>query len=137
MPMPLWWGQINKRLFNPRALETGEWNVLTHVGRSSGRIYRTPLGAGEVDGTFVFILVYGSRSDWVQNVLASGSAVLQADGEIIDLVSPRLVPGESGRRMLRGSVTLPPGFLRVDEYLQMDIAARRAVEPPHQARRAG
>ncbi|MGH3651101.1 MAG: nitroreductase/quinone reductase family protein, partial [Acidimicrobiia bacterium] len=132
MPMPLWWGQINKRLFNPRALENGKWKVLTHVGRSSGRIYRTPLDALEVDGTFVFILVYGSRSDWVQNIFASGSAALQADAEMVDLVSPRLIPGESGRTMLRGKVTLPPGFLRVDEYLQMDIRSRTPVAAsPH------
>lgn len=137
MPMPLWWGQINKRVFNPRALENGKWKVLTHVGRSSGRIYRTPLEAHEVDGTFVFILVYGSRSDWVQNILASGSAALQADAEIVDLDSPRIIPGETGRRMLRGAVTLPPRFLRVDEYLQMDIASRRPVEASSHARMAG
>lgn len=133
MPMPLWWGQINKRLFNPRALENGKWKVLTHVGRSSGRIYRTPLEAHELDGTFVFILVYGSRSDWVRNVFASGTAALQAGGESVDLVSPRLIPGERGRSMLRGAVTLPPGFLRVNEYLQMDIASRRPVAEPTRA----
>jgi hypothetical protein len=36
MPMPLWWGQVNKRLFNPRALENGKWKVINHLGRSSG-----------------------------------------------------------------------------------------------------
>lgn len=24
MPMPLWWGQINKRVFNPRGLRNGK-----------------------------------------------------------------------------------------------------------------
>lgn len=138
MPMPLWWGQVNKRLFNPRALQNGKWKVLTHVGRSSGRVYRTPLDAAEVDGTFVFILVYGSRSDWVQNILSSGAAVLHTDEEVVDLVSPRLIPGEQGRRMLRGSVTLPPRFLRVDEYLQMDIASRARIDaPPHTTKAGG
>ena len=125
MPMPLWWGHINKRLFNPRALKSGNWDVITHVGRSSGKTYRTPLDAAEVDGTFVFIVVYGSRADWVQNVLANGSAVLETGDEVIQLVEPRLIPGETARPMIDGLVTLPPRFLNVNEYLQMDIASRR------------
>jgi deazaflavin-dependent oxidoreductase (nitroreductase family) len=93
--MPLWWGQINKRLFNPKALQNGKWKIINHVGRSSGRAYRTPLDAYEVDGTYVFILVYGPKSDWVRNVVASGQASLEVDDEIVELVSPRIVPGHT------------------------------------------
>lgn len=124
MPMPLWWGQINKRVFNPSALRNGRWKVLTHVGRSSGRTYRTPLDAAEVDGTYVFILVYGSRSDWVQNVMASGSATLDTRDGVVELTAPRIIPGDVARPMIKPQVTLPPKFLRVDEYLQMDVASR-------------
>lgn len=123
MPMPLWWGRVNKRIFNPRALENGRWKVLNHVGRISGNRYRTPLDAVEVDGTFVFILVYGSRADWVQNTMASGSATLETGDETIELVAPRLTPEETARPMLRGLVRLPPRLLGV-EYLQMDISSR-------------
>lgn len=124
MPMPLWWGQINKKLFNPRALENGRWQILNHVGRSSGKPYRTPLAAYEIDGSYLFVLVYGSRSDWVQNLLASGSATLQ-DGDVLyALGSPRIIPAEEGRRLLDGSAKLPPAFLKIDEVLQMDIVSR-------------
>jgi deazaflavin-dependent oxidoreductase (nitroreductase family) len=126
MPMPLWWGRVNKRIFNPRALESGRWKVLTHVGRRSGRRYRTPLDAVEVDGTLVFILVYGSRADWVQNTMASGSATLETGDETIELVAPRLIPEETARPMLRASATLPPRLLGA-EYLQMDISSRTAA----------
>lgn len=125
MPMPLWWGKINKRFFNPRALENGKWDVITHVGRSSGKVHRTPLDAAEVDGSFVFILVYGSRSDWVRNILASGSATLETGNEVVELVAPRVIAGDVARPQLQGLVTLPPSFLKVDEFLQMDIASRR------------
>jgi deazaflavin-dependent oxidoreductase (nitroreductase family) len=122
MPMPLWWGKINKRVFNPRALENGKWDVITHVGRSSGHTYRTPLEAHRVDGTFVFILVYGSKSDWVQNILTSGSAFLEADGESFELRSARLISRKTAWRLLEGIAKPPPGFLNVNEFLQMDIA---------------
>ena len=51
MPMPLWWGQINKRVFNPLSLRGDRYQVIRHVGRSSGRAYRTPLEAVPVDGS--------------------------------------------------------------------------------------
>ena len=121
MPMPLWWGQINKRIFNPLELKRGQRPTLTHVGRSSGKEYVTPLDAHPVDGGYLFILVYGSKSDWVQNILAAGSSTLSKDGEIFELSNPRVVNGDVAWPML-GEVKQPPGFLRVDEFLWMDIA---------------
>lgn len=120
MPMPLWWGHINKRIFNPRELRSGIRPVLTHVGRVSGRIYRTPLDAHPVDGGFVFILVYGSRSDWVQNALAAGSATLTVDRKSIDLTSPRLISKDEAWDLVDPETKEPPGFLNIGEFLRMD-----------------
>jgi deazaflavin-dependent oxidoreductase (nitroreductase family) len=124
MPMPRWWGQVNKRVFNPRAMESGRWQTLTHVGRSSGRTYRTPLEAHEIDGKYLFVLVYGSGADWVQNTLAEGTAVLQAGDEEVRLSSPRIVSEEIARPMLAGKAKLPPRLLKIDEFLIMDIVSR-------------
>jgi deazaflavin-dependent oxidoreductase (nitroreductase family) len=122
MPMPRWWGRINKRVFNPRELERGVRPVLTHVGRTSGETYRTPLDAHPVDGGYLFILVYGSKSDWVRNVLAACDARLTIDGEEIDLATPRLVDEGEARRALPDTVKRPPRLLRITEYLRMDFA---------------
>lgn len=122
MPMPRWWGQINKRVFNPRELERGVRPVLTHVGRTSGETYRTPLDAHPVDGGYLFILVYGSKSDWVRNVLAAGHARLTIDGEEIDLTTPRLVDEDEAWQALPDTVKRPPRLLRITEYLWMDFA---------------
>jgi deazaflavin-dependent oxidoreductase (nitroreductase family) len=126
MPMPHWWAErLNKRIFNPRALVNGKWEVITHVGRSSGKTHRTPLGSWEVDGTRVFVIVYGSQSDWVQNILNSGRATLEVGGQIEELGSPRLLSGATARGLLDTRDKLPPGFLKIDEYLQMDILTRQ------------
>jgi deazaflavin-dependent oxidoreductase (nitroreductase family) len=122
VPMPRWWGQINKRVFNPLELWRGQRPVLTHVGRTSGRTYRTPLDAHPVDGGYVFILVYGPESDWVQNALATGQARLAIDGEEIDLTNPRLINEAEAWRALPDTVKRPPGFLRIRDYLRMDHA---------------
>jgi deazaflavin-dependent oxidoreductase (nitroreductase family) len=122
MPMPRWWGHINKRVFNPRAIAGGKWPVLTHVGRNSGTTYRTPLDAHPVDGGYVFVLVYGSGSDWVQNVLAAGRARLRTEGKDLDLTAPRLVGQDEAFRALPDEVARPPRLLRITEFLRMDLA---------------
>ena len=122
MPMPRWWGQINKRVFNPRAIAGGKWPVLSHVGRTSGATYRTPLDAHPVDGGYVFVLVYGSSSDWVQNVLSAGRARLRVGGREVELESPRLVSEDEAFAALSDEVARPPRLLRITEFLRMDQA---------------
>ncbi len=123
MPMPLWFGQINKRVFNKMELKKGTRPVLTHVGRSSGTTYQTPLEAYPVDGGYIFILVYGSRSDWVQNALAAGTASLRIEGAEHTLVAPRLVAKETAWELLPKTTKAPPKMLNVSEYLQMDVSS--------------
>jgi len=121
MPVPMWVAKVNKRVFNPMELRRGVRPVLMHVGRSSGTTYRTPLDAHPIDGGYIFIMVYGSHSDWVQNVLAAGTATLEIDGDEFDLVSPRVVSKDDAWQLLSPTAKAPPGYLRVTEYLQMDL----------------
>lgn len=121
--MPRWWGHVNKRVFNPRAIAGGKWPVLVHVGRTSGTTYRTPLDAFPVDDGYLFVLVYGSGSDWVQNVLAAGSAVLQVDGGEVELAAPRLVGEAEAFRVLPTGASRAPKLLRIKEFLRMDLVA--------------
>ncbi|GGS85210.1 hypothetical protein GCM10010176_031170 [Nonomuraea spiralis] len=123
MPMPRWWGHVNKKVFNPRAISGGKWPVLIHVGRISGATYRTPLDAHPVNGGYVFVLVYGSRSDWVQNVLAARGARLRVDGREVRLTAPRLVGTDEAFQALSDEVARPPKLLRITEFLRMDLLA--------------
>jgi deazaflavin-dependent oxidoreductase (nitroreductase family) len=121
MPVPKWVAKFNKRVINPREVKRGKWPVLVHVGRSSGTTYHTPLEVHPVDGGYIFVLVYGSDSDWVQNVLAAGSATLEIDGDLVELISPRLVSKEHASKVMAADTKAPPGFLRISEYLQVDV----------------
>ncbi len=123
MPMPLWWGHVNKRVFNPLTLAQGKSPVLTHVGRASGRTYHTPLDAFPIPGGYLFILVYGSRSDWVRNILAAGSARLLVDGKEVELTAPRVVGRDEALESLPVRSRRPVRVLRITEFLRMDLAA--------------
>jgi deazaflavin-dependent oxidoreductase (nitroreductase family) len=120
MPMPLWWGHVNKRVFNPREIKKSDRPVLSHIGRASGKSFQTPLDAHKVDGGYIFILVYGSRSDWVKNILASGRATLKVDGQEIKLAAPRVILTEEAWKHLDPDTTPPPPMLKITEYLHMD-----------------
>ncbi|MFN8108365.1 MAG: nitroreductase/quinone reductase family protein [Thermoleophilia bacterium] len=86
-----------RRFINPRMLRTAglpgvHTSVIHHVGRTSGREYRTPVDAEPTDDGFVIASVYGTSSNWVRNVLAAGSAVLVSDGITHRLDRPEVVP---------------------------------------------
>jgi deazaflavin-dependent oxidoreductase (nitroreductase family) len=125
MPMPLWWGHVNKRVFNPRSLRNGKWQVIDHVGRTSGQAYRTPIEALPVDDGFIIMLVYGSRSDWVRNVLAAGSATLEIDGGTVELVDPVVIGADEAFERLPADTKRPPKLLKIDEFLAMRRAEPR------------
>lgn len=92
--------RINRSLLNPRQLRTagtaGAWaSVVHHVGHRSGRAYETPVTAAPTDDGFVIGLVYGRGVDWLQNVLAAGSATIDHDGFAHAVDRPEVVPLES------------------------------------------
>jgi hypothetical protein len=103
LSLPRWLAQINKRVFNRIEIKRGVRLVLIHVGRSTGMTYLTPLDAHPVHHGYVFIPMYGPRTDWVKNGMAAGGARLRIDRGEIDLISPRLV-----RRTLYGSSCAQP-----------------------------
>lgn len=88
--------RMNKRMLNPRQLRTagttGAYaDVIHHVGRSSGKPYRTPIVAVPFDGGFVVALPYGTRADWVKNVLAAGTATIVHAGNTYRVDRPEVV----------------------------------------------
>jgi deazaflavin-dependent oxidoreductase (nitroreductase family) len=92
--------RFNRAVINPRQLRTAgtpgsETAVIRHTGRMSGRSYDTPVGAEPTDDGFVVALVYGPRSDWLKNVLASGSATVVHQGLSFPVERPEVVPFDS------------------------------------------
>ncbi len=86
--------RLNRRVTNPiqgtYAWLLPPWAVVVHRGRRSGRIYRTPVMAYTRDGVLAAVVMYGEKSDWVQNVLAGGGFVVRG-GRTYELLEPRLV----------------------------------------------
>lgn len=119
MSLPGWLAQVNKRVFNPYEIRKGERPVLVHAGRRSGTTFRTPLEALEIEGGYLFIMIYGPESDWVKNTLSAGSAQLETNGASIDLTAPQVVPLDEAFSMLETVRKRPPAWVGVNDCLVM------------------
>jgi deazaflavin-dependent oxidoreductase (nitroreductase family) len=67
-------------------------SVVRHVGRTTGRAFETPVQAVPTDDGFVIALPYGPNTDWLKNVLASGSATIAHEGDSYRVDRPEVVP---------------------------------------------
>ena len=67
-------------------------SVVRHTGRRSGKAYQTPVVAAQHDDSFLIALPYGQRTDWMKNVLASGSAAIVTNGHTYEVDQPEVVP---------------------------------------------
>jgi deazaflavin-dependent oxidoreductase (nitroreductase family) len=86
--------RFNKAINNPIQRQYAwllpPWVVIVHHGRRSGRVYRTPVVAFRRGRELAVVILYGERSDWVQNVLAGGAEVVRG-GRTYALSEPRVV----------------------------------------------
>jgi deazaflavin-dependent oxidoreductase (nitroreductase family) len=67
-------------------------SVVRHVGRKTGRPYETPVVAVNHNGSVYIALPYGERTDWLKNVLVSGSATVMSGGDRYDVDRPEVIP---------------------------------------------
>lgn len=119
MPMPRLVARGISRFLNPLVMRRGWLPVLRHVGRSSGRTYRSPLAAYAFDGGYVFTINYGPQSDWPQNVMKAGTAELEENGAVVKLTDPRLLPAADAYALLPPDAKLPPSLLGVEQCVVM------------------
>jgi hypothetical protein len=106
-------------------------SVIRHQGRTTGRTYETPVWAVPTDG-FVIAIVYGSRTEWLKNVFATGAAAIVQEGETYPVDQPEIVPMESARAYFPAQLQRTHRLVRVEECLRVRrVKSRRP--PPRRA----
>lgn len=108
-------------------------SVIRHPGRTTGRIYETPVWAAPTEDGFVIAIVYGASTDWLKNVLRSGAAVIVHRGDTYRVDQPAIVPMESARAYFPAALQRIHRRLRIDRCLRVrryggreDVIAYRA-----------
>ena len=95
MHLPRFLRRVNRVFTNP-FLGTVAWLVpplaiVHHVGRKTGRRYRTPVVAIRSRDGFVIPMTYGRDVDWARNAVHAGGCELERVGRRIRLRKPRIV----------------------------------------------
>src|SRR5579859_54468 len=110
MPLPRAVARFNRRATN-RVLGLlvpylPTFAFVIHVGRKTGRQYRTPVNTFFRAGAYLIGLPYGRESDWVLNILAAGGCIMEMQGRRFRLTRPRLVPARNGLQMMPAPLRL-------------------------------
>lgn len=118
---------FNKYLLNPVMSSLGGRKnsyaaVIRHTGRKSGKQYSTPVGADPTLAGFIIPVAYGTRVDWLQNVLAAGRATVLAEGEVHEVTEPELLDAATAMPMLAPSRRRTYERMGIPHYLHVRLA---------------
>ena len=125
MPLPKRLARFNlhvtNRVLGPMARQLPGFAVVSHVGRRSGRVHRTPVNLFRDRDRYVIALTYGADSQWVRNVLAAGAVDVETRGRRLQLVGPQVVH-DPGRSLVPEPIRPILRLVRVSDFLVLHPA---------------
>jgi deazaflavin-dependent oxidoreductase (nitroreductase family) len=136
MQVPRFMRRVNRaftnRLMAPLAGVLPPLAIVHHVGRKSGRSFRTPILAFPVAGGTLTPLPYGTDTDWVLNLLAAGRGELVALGRRSEVENPRVVDAEEASEVVPDLLKPLLRGLGLPGYLLLDRADPNSSRSPKQ-----
>jgi deazaflavin-dependent oxidoreductase (nitroreductase family) len=99
MQLPQGLARFNRHVTNPIQRMWAGWapsfGIVEHVGRRSGKPYRTPVTVfnTDVDGKagVAILLTYGPDRDWLKNLAAAGGGRMRRHGKTFGIADPQVV----------------------------------------------
>jgi deazaflavin-dependent oxidoreductase (nitroreductase family) len=116
-------------MLRPLAGKLPSFGIVTHRGRTSGRVYRTPVNVFRRGDEYLFFLTYGSDVHWVKNILAAGSCSVETRGRVVDLVEPELITDPELRPAPQPARFIERRIAGVTQYLRMRRSTAASREP--------
>ncbi|MDT5181272.1 MAG: hypothetical protein QOJ95_5470 [Mycobacterium sp.] len=119
MQAPQWLARFNKYVTNPvQKLWAGHspmMAILEHVGRKSGKTFRTPLIVFSTADGVAILLTYGPDRDWLKNIAKTGGGRLKRYGRTFAVTDPRVMPKADAAREVTPPWRRLFGLLPFDE----------------------
>jgi deazaflavin-dependent oxidoreductase (nitroreductase family) len=127
---PIIW--MSKKFMNPVQMRSagtpGAYaSIVRHRGRISGAEYETPVGVVTDGDAFLIALPYGSRTQWLRNVLAAGAATLVHEGTTYHVDRPELIALATVAERFSVSDQGLFRWLRVEDCLRLRNVDREEV----------
>src|SRR3984893_13093163 len=116
---------ITNRIASRFAARLPGFGIVTHVGRKSGRLYRTPVNVFREPDGFLIALTYGRECEWVRNVLAGGCQ-LESRRVLYQLSAPTIVHDPTRRRFPL-LVRMILGIIGANDFMQLSTSHTHGV----------
>ena len=117
---------VTNRITSRFAARLPGFGILTHVGRKSGRLYRTPVNVFRASEGFLIALTYGRESEWVKNVAAAGGGKLETRHLLYLLSAPTIVHDPTRRRFPL-FVRIVLGIIGANDFMQLSTSDANGV----------
>lgn len=89
------------RLVRPVSGWVSMWSIVEHVGRRSGKTFKTPVSMFRSDDGVAILLAYGTDTDWVKNLQAADGGQVTLGGKTFRVTNPRIVPTAEAARSVK------------------------------------
>jgi deazaflavin-dependent oxidoreductase (nitroreductase family) len=117
---------VTNRITSRFAARLPGFGILTHVGRKSGRLRRTPVNVFRAPEGFLIALTYGRESEWVKNVVAAGGCKLETRHVLYLLSAPTIVHDPTRRRFPL-FVRIVLGIIGANDFMQLSTSHANGV----------
>jgi deazaflavin-dependent oxidoreductase (nitroreductase family) len=106
MQLPQWLARFNRHFTNPLQRMWAGWaptmGILEHVGRKSGKPYRTPLTVFSTDDGVAILLTYGPDRDWLKNIVSSNGGRMRRHGKTFAVTEPQVMSKAKAAESVKG-----------------------------------
>jgi deazaflavin-dependent oxidoreductase (nitroreductase family) len=107
MQLPQWLARFNRYFTNPIQRLWAGWapayGIIEHVGRKSGKEYRTPVNVFPTDDGVAILLTYGRNRDWVKNLTAANGGKVKHYGKTVSYTNPQVIPKGQAAPLVTGA----------------------------------
>jgi deazaflavin-dependent oxidoreductase (nitroreductase family) len=94
------------------------YGVISHRGRRSGKVFRTPVVVRPTSDGFVVPMPWGERTDWYRNVRAAGECVIRWKDRDYPVLQPEVI-GDAA--------VAAPGFTALERTMMTRLGIRQAL----------
>jgi deazaflavin-dependent oxidoreductase (nitroreductase family) len=129
MHLPRFMRDVNRVFTNP-LLGNIAWllpplAVVHHVGRKSGRRFRTPVVAFRTPTGFIIPMTYGRDVDWARNLISGRGGEVVRYGHSVAVRNPRIVGGAAAFAALPVGVRTALRAANLPGYVLVDVGLAR------------
>jgi deazaflavin-dependent oxidoreductase (nitroreductase family) len=105
--------------------EKGPFSVVYHIGRHSGRSYRTPVLASYIDETIIIPLSYGENVDWLRNILAKGGCEIILKKKRMGATNPEVIGTATAVAILPEKRRKLFERFKIEKFLRLQVIEKK------------